>query len=222
MRGKFITFEGGEGAGKSTQIRSLATALQQRGLDVVVTREPGGSAGAEALRHVILSGAARDLGASAEAILFSAARIDHIDQLIEPNLAQGKWVLCDRFADSTRAYQGALGNLDPRLIQILEKVTLNGLKPDLTLMLDLDPKIGMARADARRGKAEAADRFESEGADFHKALRNVFLDIAAAEPERCVVIDASRSAGVVSKAIAKAVARHFELDDGPAQRKAAQ
>lgn len=214
MRGKFITFEGGEGAGKSTQIRTLATDLQRRGLDVVVTREPGGSAGAEAVRSVILSGAARDYGAAGEALLFSAARIDHIDQLIEPSLAAGKWVLCDRFADSTRAYQGVLGNLDTRLIQALEHVTLKGLKPDLTLMLDLDPKIGMARADARRGKSEAADRFESEGADFHKALRDVFRDIAAAEPARCVVIDASRTQGLVAADIIAAVATHFKLGDG--------
>lgn len=209
MRGKFITFEGGEGAGKSTQIRLLAEALRAEGREIVVTREPGGSPGAEAVRAVILSGQARHLGPAGEAILFSAARIDHIDQLIAPSLETGKWVLCDRFADSTRAYQGALGNIEAQLIATLERVTLKGLKPDMTLVLDLDPEIGMARADARRGVNSAADRFESESASFHRALRSSFLDIAGAEPERCVVINAGQSVEIVAQDILNAVNMRF-------------
>src|SRR3954468_21688212 len=130
MRGKFITFEGGEGSGKSTQVAGLAMRLQKLGIGVKVSREPGGSAGAEAIRHVLLSGAAKPLGPHAEAILFAAARDDHVRQTIRPALTAGKWVICDRFADSTRVYQGVLGNVDPRLISGLERVAVDGTKPD--------------------------------------------------------------------------------------------
>jgi dTMP kinase len=200
-RGRFITLEGGEGTGKSTQVKLLAQRLEAMGISVVVTREPGGSPGAEVLRDFILSGKAAPFGPAGEAILFSAARIDHIDQTIAPALARGAWVICDRFADSTRAYQGAAGKLDPAMIASLERVAVGDVRPDLTLVLDLAPKKGLARAAARRGKRGKADRFEREGAPFHKALRQAFLDIARAEPRRCAIIDADKPPKEVAQAI---------------------
>jgi dTMP kinase len=200
-KGRFITLEGGEGVGKSTQARLLAERLEPMGISVVVTREPGGSPGAEALREVILSGKAAPFGPSGEAILFSAARIDHIDNTIAPALARGAWVVCDRFADSTRAYQGAAGKLDPALIASLERVAVGEVRPDLTLMLDLPAEKGLARAAARRGSKAAADRFEREDAAFHETLRQAFLEIARAEPQRCAVIDADRAPEDVAQAI---------------------
>ena len=200
-RGKFITLEGGEGAGKSTQLRSLAKKLESRGVEVVATREPGGSPGAEALREVILSGKAAPFGAGGEAILFSAARIDHIDRLIAPALDEGAWVISDRFADSTRAYQGAAGKLDPALIASLERVAVGDVRPDLTLILDLAVEKGMARAAVRRGEKGVTDRFESEGDAFHQTLRQAFLDIARAEPDRCAIIDADKPPLEVAQAI---------------------
>lgn len=210
--GRFITFEGGEGAGKSTQIRLLAARLQQAGIDVVVTREPGGSPYAEEIRAFILSGQARDLGPMAEALLFSAARIDHIDTLMQPALQAGKWVLCDRFADSTRAYQGANGGLGDALTLKLETVTLAGVRPDLTLILDLPPAIGLERAAVRREAGAAPDRFESEGLGFHARLRKAFHQIAGAEPERCVLINANRSIAEVEAEIFRIVDKRLGDD----------
>ncbi len=198
--GYFITLEGGEGAGKSTQARLLSEYLAGQGYDTLTTREPGGSPTAEKLRDVLLSGAVAPLGPAAEAIVFSAARIDHLDKTIRPALAQGCYVICDRFADSTRAYQGALGNLDPRLMQALETVTVGQTRPDLTIVLDLPAETGLQRASARRGNG-AADRFEAENLAFHQALRQTFLDIAAAEPARCVVVDALQTPEQVASAI---------------------
>ncbi len=192
VRGKFITLEGGEGAGKSTQARLLKARLDARGVECVLTREPGGSPGAERLRHALLSGAVAPLGPAAEALVFSAARIDHLEKLIRPALARGAWVVCDRFVDSTRVYQGALGDLDPNFIRQLERVVVGADVPDLTLVLDLPTETGMARAAARRGR-DRADRFEAEDRAFHEGLRQAFLKIVAAEPERCVAIDATRS-----------------------------
>lgn len=196
LPGRFVTLEGGEGAGKSTLARGLARRLEALGREVVLTREPGGSPLAERLREVILSGAARETGPFGEAILFSAARIDHLERVIRPALRRGAVVICDRFADSTRAYQGALGRIDRGLLRGLERVTLDGTRPDLTIMLDLPPEAGLARAAARRGQG-SVDRFESEGIGFHRRLRQAFLDIAAAEPERCVVVDANLPADEV-------------------------
>lgn len=187
--GRLITFEGVEGAGKSTQIRRLHERLREAGVETVATREPGGSEGAEILRRILLSGALKPLGARAEAILFAAARIDHIDALIRPALARGHWVLSDRFIDSTRAYQGAAEAVDPRLISALERAALGGLRPDLTLIIDLPAQEGLRRAAARRGAGEGADRFEGEDVSFHEAVRNAFLAIAETDPARCVVID---------------------------------
>jgi dTMP kinase len=199
-RGRFITLEGGEGAGKSTQARLLAERLRMRGFECVTTREPGGSPGAERLREVLLSGAVAPLGSTAEALLFTAARIDHLDHTIRPALARGAFVVCDRFVDSTRAYQGALGNLDPQLIGALERVAVGSTRPDLTLILDLPPDVGMARAATRRADA-APDRFEREGTSFHEGLRRAFLEIAKQDPKRCVVIDATRSLGDIADQI---------------------
>ncbi len=189
-RGRFITLEGGEGAGKSAQAKRLERKLKEIGLMVVRTREPGGSPGAEALRKAILSGFAAPFGPDGEALLFAAARIDHLDKTILPALARGEWVVCDRFADSTRAYQGAAGNLPPGFIARLEQVTVGSNRPDLTLVLDIPPEVGLERAAGRRGKGRKADRFEAEGLAFHETLRRAFLDIARAEPGRCAVIDA--------------------------------
>ncbi len=202
--GRFITLEGGEGVGKSVQARRLVARLVEAGLRVVLTREPGGSPGAEALREVILSGGAARYGAIGEAILFSAARIDHIDATITPALKRGEWVVSDRFLDSTRAYQGAAGRLDPELVSSLERVAVGACRPDLTLVLDLPAAEGLARASARRGAA-AADRFEGEGLVFHETLRRAFVEIVKAEPQRCVLIDARPGEGEVAAAIWAAV-----------------
>jgi len=199
-RGRFITLEGGEGAGKSTQIARIVAALEGLGVRALATREPGGTPKAEALRAALLSGVIAPLGPAAEAMAFSAARIDHLDRKIRPALAEGVWVVCDRFADSTRAYQGALGRLEPRLVRAMEAVAVGETRPDLTLMLDLDPEKGLARATARRGD-DAADRFEGQNLEFHRALRAAFLKIAAEEPDRCAVIDAARSPNDVAAEI---------------------
>jgi dTMP kinase len=167
---------------------------------VVATREPGGSPGAEAIRHVLLSGAAKPLGAYAEAILFAAARDDHVSQTIRPALDQGKWVVSDRFADSTRVYQGALSNVDARLIARLEALTVGDVRPDLTIVLDLPADIGLERAARRRGNG-AGDRFEAEALDFHKRLRDAYRELATREPDRCAVIDATGSPDAVGDAV---------------------
>ena len=200
MQGKFITFEGGEGTGKSTQAAMLALRLESLGLAVQLTREPGGSLGAEIIRHVLLTGAAKPLGADVEAMLFAAARDDHVQCTILPALRSGNWVVCDRFADSTRVYQGILGNVDQRLINVLERVSVGSLTPDLTVILDLPVQLGLERAKLRRGNVQA-DRFEGEGAEFHEKLREAYLAIAASEPDRCVVVDASASKEAVAKSV---------------------
>jgi len=189
MRGRFITFEGGEGAGKSTHAALLAQRLRALGIGVVLTREPGGSPGAEIIRHVLLSGAAKPLGGDAEAILFAAARDDHVCSTIEPALARSRWVVCDRFSDSTLVYQGILGQVDLKLIKGLERITVGELKPDLTFVLDVPADVGFARIKKRRGKGEA-DRFEDESQEFHEKLRDAFRVLALSEPNRCVLIDA--------------------------------
>ncbi len=219
-QGRFITLEGGEGAGKSTQVRAIAERLGGRGIETLITREPGGSAKAEEIRELILSGYAKQFSPIGEAILFSAARIDHLDKTIRPALAKGIWVICDRFMDSTRAYQGALGNVDPRLIKALEKVAVGATRPDLTLILDLPAELGLGRASARRTKGARADRFESETLEFHEALRKSFLEIAASEPERCAVIDAAQELPQVSDQIWREIARRLfkEPVDGASQR----
>jgi dTMP kinase len=202
--GLFVTFEGGEGSGKSTQIQLLAEHLRTLGREVVVTREPGGSTGAEALRQVILSGDARHLGSVGETLLFAAARADHVDQLIRPALTRGADVLCDRFIDSTRVYQGLTEDVDTPLLERLEDVALGGLRPDLTFILDIPAAEGLQRAAGRRGE-DAPDRFEEEAVEVHEARRQAFLAIAAGEPHRCLVVDAARTPDEVAREIAELV-----------------
>ena len=200
--GIFVTFEGGEGAGKSTQIRRLRDRLQALGREVVATREPGGSPRAEAIREFLLCGDARRFGALAETMLFAAARADHVAQTIRPALERGAIVLCDRFSDSTRVYQGALAAVPSPTIDALDTIAMGDLRPDLTLILDLPAELGLARAEGRRReRGEQPDRFEEEGVAYHAAIREGFLAIAAAEPERCAVIEATGTAQEVEARI---------------------
>ena len=192
QKGLFISFEGGEGAGKSTQIRILAETLRSRGLEVVVTREPGGSPGAEAIRHVLLSGAAEAFGVRMEAMLFSAARNDHVEEVIRPALESGAVVLCDRFLDSSRVYQGTTGNLEPDFIETLQRIAVDGTMPDLTLIFDIPAVDGLARARKRADDGAAPDRFEKEELETHEKRREAYLDIALNEPRRCRIVDAKQ------------------------------
>jgi len=206
--GRFITLEGGEGAGKSTQARRLAQALEARGVSTMVTREPGGSPGAEEIRKLLVTGEPGRWDALTETLLLFAARADHVVRTIRPALDAGRYVVCDRFTDSTYAYQGA-GRATPReTIRRIESVVLEDFKPDLTLILDLPADAGLKRANAR-GASEM--RFEKFGADFHERLRLAFLDIARRAPNRCVVIDACGSEEEVAGLIWDAVARRFGL-----------
>jgi dTMP kinase len=207
-RGRFITFEGGEGSGKSTQIRTLAGHLNAGKLRTLVTREPGGSPGAEIIRHLVLSGMGKLLGPDAETLLFAAARDDHVQTVIKPALNQGIWVLCDRFSDSTRVYQGSVGKVAAAVLNAMERVTIGDLKPDMTVILDVPVEIGMQRAAARRGSG-APDRFEAEDIRFHQELREAYRQIAAAEPQRCVLIDASADPGTVAANIWTALRDRF-------------
>ncbi|MHC2251172.1 dTMP kinase [Bradyrhizobium embrapense] len=208
LRGRFITFEGGEGSGKSTQIRKLAERLDVAKLRVIVTREPGGSPGAEIIRHLVLSGMGKLLGPEAETLLFAAARDDHVRTVILPALNQGIWVLCDRFFDSTRAYQGQLGQVPAGLVNAMQRVTIGDLKPDLTFILDVPVEVGLQRAAMRRGNA-TADRFEAEGIKFHQDLRDAYRRIAAEDPDRCVLIDATADQDVVAASIWAALREHL-------------
>ena len=202
---KFITFEGGEGAGKSTQATILANRLARAGLRVFTTREPGGSPAAEEIREALLSGQVEQFGPLAEAVLFSVARQDHIDNAISQALSEGKWVVCDRFLDSTRAYQGASGGVPRPIINALERLTVRGLMPDLTLILDIPASDGLARA-AQRRAADALDRFEAQDLAMHERVRSAFLEIAEEEPDRCIVIDAHQPEAMVAEDIWETVA----------------
>jgi dTMP kinase len=208
-RGRLITFEGGEGAGKSTQIERLATALSAAGLALVVSREPGGTVGAEAIRALLLNGPPERWLPLGETLLLLAARLDHVERRIRPALTVGQWVLCDRFADSTRVYQGMAGTVGVELVDRLQRATIGDLTPDLTLILDVPVEIGLAR----RGAA-TANRFEHKGQAFHQQVRDGFLEVAAAEPSRCRVIDGARDADAVAREIRLTVAEHFALDLG--------
>jgi dTMP kinase len=207
-RGRFITFEGGEGSGKSTQVKILAERLNAAKLRAIITREPGGSPGAEIIRHLLLSGMGKLLGPDAETLLFAAARDDHVRTVIKPALNQGIWVLCDRFSDSTRAYQGRLGKVSPDVLNAMERVTIGDLKPDLTVILDVPVEVGMQRAAARRGTG-VPDRFEAEDLKFHQDLRDAYRQIAATEPQRCVLIDANADANAVAAKVWAALRDRF-------------
>ncbi|HWY61445.1 MAG TPA: dTMP kinase [Rhizomicrobium sp.] len=208
MSGFFITLEGGEGVGKSTQIKRLAAALTQKNIAVVTTREPGGSPGAEEIRGLLVNGAPGRWDALTETLLVYAARADHVKRTIGPALLAGTWVICDRFADSTYAYQGAGRGLQRETIRRIDSVVLDDFKPDLTLMLDLDVETGLKRANAR-GPLES--RFEKFDRDFHERLRQAFLDIARRNPDRCQLIDAAGDEDAVAAAIWAIVARRFDL-----------
>jgi len=215
MAGNFITFEGGEGTGKSTQAAMLAKRLSTFGIGVLLTREPGGSPGAEIIRHILLSGTAKPLGPQAEALLFAAARADHINTVIRPALRSGKWVVCDRFVDSTRVYQGIVGSAGRPFVKGLEKLTVgNNALPDLTFVLDLPAEVGLERASERRGSA-APDRFETEDLAYHQALNAAFRTIAAEEPLRCVLIDASQPADAVGNEIWQIVRKRLDPATAP-------
>jgi len=208
MRGRFITFEGGEGTGKSSHAALLAQKLRQLGVGVVLTREPGGSPGAEIIRHLVLSGMGKLLGPDAETLLFAAARDDHVRTVIEPALSRGLWVLCDRFFDSTRAYQGRLGQVSPGVLNAMQRVTIGDLKPDLTLILDIPVEVGLQRAAARRGSG-APDRFEAEDIKFHQDLRDAYKQIAAEDPRRCELIDANADADTVAARVWTSLRNHL-------------
>lgn len=215
MPGRLITVEGGEGAGKSTQIKHLSAALEAAGRTVLTTREPGGSPGAEAVRDLLVSGAVDRWDPVSEALLILAARRDHVERVIKPALGAGTWVLCDRFADSTAAYQGGGHGLGRDWVARLAHLTLSDFTPDLTLILDLPVSAGLERA----GKRGGDDRFERMGTAFHERMRAAFLDIAAEEPERCAVIDATAGVEVVAEAVRATVARRLpdsriEITDG--------
>ncbi len=220
--GKFITFEGGEGAGKSTQVRLLAEQLRQQGLDVVVTREPGGTAFAEQVRVLILSPDVAEHAPLSEALLFYAARADHLSKVIEPALHRGAIVLCDRFSDSTRVYQSVAGGLSAVVLERLEDIVVGTSRPDLTIILDIEPAAGLARAQARREHGEVRDatrdaeagqdKYERQSLAYHEKLRAGFLAIAAQEPQRCVVVSGDRPADAIAAEIWKAVTGRWAVD----------
>jgi dTMP kinase len=211
-RGRFITVEGGEGAGKSTQVALLVAALERAGISALATREPGGSSGAEAIRRLLLEGEGARWDAQSETLLLTAARRDHVTRVIEPALARGMWVVSDRFADSTLAYQGYGRGLAAAEIAALQRFALGDFAPDLTLILDLPAEAGLARAAAR---SPSADRFERLDPSFHDRLRQGYREIAAAEPGRCVLIDASGDPEAVHRDVLAAVAQRL---GGGAQR----
>ena len=204
--GRLITFEGGEGAGKSTQVSILVDRLRNAGRHAIATREPGGSPAAEDIRETLLSGKVKQFGPFAEALLVSIAREDHIDTVISDALARGQWVVCDRFLDSTRAYQGATGGVPAPVISALERLTLQGIMPNLTIVLDIPVEEGLARMARRRG---APDRFESQDISQHERIRKAFLSIAEEEPGRCVVVDARKPEALVAEDVWEAVAERL-------------
>src|SRR4051812_21038858 len=208
MTGRFITLEGGEGTGKSTQIKRLAASLEAKGIKVLATREPGGSPGAEEIRKLMVEGEPGRWDAITETLLAYAARADHVARTIGPALVAGSWVISDRFSDSTFAYQGVGRGVPRETIRRIDSAVLDDFSPDLTLVLDLDVSLGLKRATAR-GASE--NRFEKFGVEFHEKLHQAFLDIARRYPERCRVIDAGGSEGEVAEAILAAVSRRFDL-----------
>ncbi|MEJ2515842.1 MAG: dTMP kinase [Gammaproteobacteria bacterium] len=209
QRGRFITLEGGEGTGKSTNIGFVEAQLRAAGVDLVVTREPGGTVLAERIRHILVSHADESLPATAELLLVFAARSVHLENLIRPALAAGRWVLSDRFTDATYAYQGAGRGLDVELIRTLESSVQGQLRPDLTLLLDCDPRVGLARA----GERGAADRFEAERLDFFTRVRRGYLARAQGEPRRFRVVDASRPLEAVQQDLSRHIKDFIQLND---------
>lgn len=207
-RGRFITLEGGEGSGKSTQVTLLAEALRHAGLETIITREPGGTPSAEEIRKLLVSGEARRWDPMSELLLYVAARREHVIRLIEPALARGTWVVCDRFADSTLAYQGYGHGLGRSVCETAHRLAFGDFAPDLTLILDLPVEEGLARAGERPGNET---RYEGMDMEFHHRLRDGYLDIARHEPERCRVIDARGAIEAVQAALRRTVAERFGI-----------
>jgi dTMP kinase len=212
--GQLVTFEGGEGVGKSTQIERLAATLRAVGLDPLVTREPGGTPGAEQIRRLLVEGAPERWLPLGETLLLLAARYDHVARRIAPALADGRWVLCDRFMDSTRVYQGMAGGVGEETIDRLHALVLGDLRPDLTVILDVPVATGLGR----RQEAVGRQRYERMSSAFHERVRSGFLALARAQPERCVVVDATRAADTLADEIRALVACRFGVDLGGAQR----
>jgi dTMP kinase len=202
--GFFITFEGGEGSGKTTQSDLLYKYLLDSGHQVIITREPGGSDGAEIIRELLVNGESNRWQPLSELFLFSAARIDHITKTINPALSEGKIVICDRYIDSTTAYQGIAGNIGKDIVSLIQDITVKNLIPDITYICDLDPVIGLERA-LNRNITE--NRFEKKGIEFHKRIQNAFINIASSNQNRCFLVDANRDI----KEISKSIFSHFEL-----------
>lgn len=215
--GKFITLEGGEGAGKTTQINQLAEALKQAGLNPVITREPGGAPAAEVIRSLLVEGEVDRWLPMTEALLHTAARLEHVRQTIKPALSVGRWVVSDRFADSTLVYQGYGHDLGLETMDRLHQLALGGFQPDLTVILDVPVEEGLARAKGRARDQEGAsgegeDRYERMGMEFHQRIRDGFLDIARRNPERCVVIDSTADENTVQAQIKDMIASRFKID----------
>lgn len=208
-KGRFITFEGGEGTGKSTQARRLAAVLKDKGIACVVTREPGGSPGAEEIRNLVLKGDPARWSPLSEALLFYAARADHTERTIKPTLDAGKWVICDRYSDSSYAYQGGGRGLARETVRRIEAIAIDDFKPDLTLILDMPVEIGLKRSISRQGNTET--RFEEMDVAFHERMRKTFLDVAKRAHDRCIVIDANQSEDQVFEAVLKAVKSRFRV-----------
>ena len=211
--GRFLTFEGGEGAGKSTQITRLKARLNEAGIEALLTREPGGSPGAETIRRMLLGGRVKPLGPEMEAVMFAAARADHVDTTIRPALKAGRWVLCDRFSDSTRVYQGEAG-VDTGFLDRLETLAVAGYRPDMTVLIDVPPATGLARVAARSATAGAPvpDRFETDGEAVHARRRELFLELAHNQPGRFLIVDGTARADEVEEAIWSAVRTRFAND----------
>lgn len=203
--GRFITFEGGEGSGKSTQAHLLQTRLEKSSISAVLTREPGGSPGAEEIRHLLMGGDSERWCPISETLLLYAARQDHLLRTIRPSLRRGYWVICDRFADSSHAYQGAASGVAPELLDTLDTHIIESTQPDLTVILDLPADEGLKRAEKRADDQGLEDRFERRRIDFHERLREGFLDIAARNPQRCIVIDGTHNEEQVHEAVWEAI-----------------
>ena len=213
-RGQFISFEGGEGAGKSTQVRLLSERLALLGYQTLLTREPGGSPLAEKIRRFLLQGKIKDYGPVAESLLFYTARLDHLNSLILPSLDQGVWVLCDRFADSSRAYQGAASGVEDGIFDALDRIVVGEHEPDLTIIVDLPVDVAQKRVAARqKDLGQEVDRFEAEDIQFHERLRAGFLKIAAENTKRCVIVDGNQSRSAVADLVWQTVVERFKLVD---------
>lgn len=204
--GKFITFEGGEGAGKTTQAELLCAALEKAGIETLLTREPGGTFGAEAIRDLVLEGTSDRWSGMTELLLMYAARLDHVEKLIRPALERGVWVISDRFADSSLAYQGYARGLGPHHVKAVHDAVMEGFEPDMTILFDMDPVIAQKRVEMR---GEALTRFDAESLDFHKTLRSAFLNIAKDNPKRVHMIDADETRGQVQNSILFALTKQF-------------